>query len=233
MPRQRIGLPLVLGMYENLPFWTALLVTLGHEVVLSGGTDSTMIEQAIDTLCSESVCLPARIASSHIVQLAKLKVDRIFFPNVVYETGRTKAKHSFNCPIVTGYPEVVAGTVASTLRQQIPMATPPVSFEDPKALRRTARRALAEAGIDAPGFEEAFDYALMEYQRFQQQRERLGKTAIENARIHQRESSRAGNARGFGLRRALLPVSAVVAGRRRALANPRSMGIPASRDRSR
>ncbi len=184
--RQRIGLPLALGTYENLPFWTALLVRLGYEVVFSGPTDWTMVEDASSGFCSDSVCLPARIAGAHLVRLGSLGVDRVLFPMVVFEASESGAANHFNCPIVTGYPEVVASYVPSALRHRMPIATPPVSFKDRKALQRTARQALASAGIDHDGFDTAFDGAWDDYRAFLGQRRELGLKAVRHARARQR-----------------------------------------------
>ena len=185
-PRERVGLPLALGTYENLPFWTSLLVRLGHEAVVSGITDRPMVEDASSCFCSDSVCLPARIASAHLVRLGGLGVDRVLFPMVVFEAGEAGAANHFNCPIVTGYPEVVASNVPAAVRQRMPIATPPVSFKNREALRVTARNALAAAAIAAEGFDTAFAAAWDDYQAFLQQRRRMGHEAIEQARARQR-----------------------------------------------
>jgi predicted nucleotide-binding protein (sugar kinase/HSP70/actin superfamily) len=185
-PRQRVGLPLALGTYENLPFWASLLVRLGHEAVLSGVTDRTMVEDASHCFCSDSVCLPARIASAHLVRLGGLDVDRVLFPMVVFEAGEAETSSHFNCPIVTGYPEVVASNVPAAIRQRMPIATPPVSFRTREALRITARKALAAAAVAADGFDAAFDAAWDDYQAFLQRRRRMGREAIEQARARQR-----------------------------------------------
>jgi len=120
------------------------------------------------------------------VRLGSLGVDRVLFPMVVFEAGEAGAANHFNCPIVAGYPEVVASNVPAALRQRMPIATPPVSFRDREALRVTARKAVAAAGIAAEGFGTAFDAAWDDYQAFLQHRRRLGREAIERARARQR-----------------------------------------------
>ena len=180
--RQRIGIPLALGTYENLPFWTALLVRLGHEVVLSGTTDRGMVEEAASHFCSDSVCLPARIAGAHLMRLHGLGVDRVLFPMVFYEAARPGTGKPFNCPIVTGYPEVVASILPRAVRERMPVGTPPVSFRDSRALRTTARRALAASGIEADGFDEACEGAWDDYQAFLQRRREMGLRAVEASR---------------------------------------------------
>ena len=145
-----------------------------------------MVEDASNCFCSDSVCLPARIASAHLVRLGGLGVDRVLFPMVVFEAGEAGASTHFNCPIVTGYPEVVASNVPAGVRQRMPVATPPVSFKDRESLRVTARKALAAAGVAAEGFDTAFDAAWDDYQAFLQRRRRMGREAIEQARARQR-----------------------------------------------
>lgn len=179
---RRVGLPLALGMWENLPFWTALLNGLGHEVVLSGPTNKDMVQQAIDTFCSDSVCLPARLASAHIVRLGATGVDLIFFPQVVHEASQAGTVASFNCPIVAGYSEVAAGTVAAERLNGVPVFTTPVSFRDTVSLRRSVRLAFHAAGLGLYGFDAAFDAALEEYERFRERRRLIGREAVEQAR---------------------------------------------------
>jgi predicted nucleotide-binding protein (sugar kinase/HSP70/actin superfamily) len=185
--RIRIGLPLALGMFENLPFWTTLFVRLGHEVVLSKPTDAPMIEAAIDTFCSDSVCLPARISGAHVAQLQTMAPDVIFFPNVFYEEARPGVRRNFNCPIVAGYPEVTAGAMTGNPRYRVPVATPPVSFESQAALKSTVRRALEIARIDAPNFERAFAAAWQECAQFKERRLKLGINAIQQAERENRK----------------------------------------------
>ncbi len=186
-PRMRIGLPLALGMFENLPFWTTLFVRLGHEVVLSKPTDASMVEAAIDTFCSDSVCLPARVSGAHVAQLQTMNPNVIFFPNVFYEEARRGVLRNFNCPIVAGYPEVTAGAMIGNPRYRVPVATPPLSFESQAALKSTVRHALEIAQIDAPDFEGAFDAACQEYTRFKERRLQLGIRAIEQAEREKRK----------------------------------------------
>jgi predicted nucleotide-binding protein (sugar kinase/HSP70/actin superfamily) len=179
--RMRIGLPLALGMFENLPFWIALFVGLGHEVVLSGATNASMVEAAIDTFSSDSICLPARVSGAHLAQLQASDVDLIFFPNVFYEETRPGIRRSFNCPIVAGYPEVTAGAMIGDARYRVPVSTPGISFESKATLKLTVQRALALAKLDDPDFEEAFEFAWAEYARFKERRLKIGTDAIAQA----------------------------------------------------
>lgn len=177
-PRMRVGLPLALGMYENLPFWATLLVRMGHEVVLSGPSDATMVERAIGAFASESVCLPARVSGAHVAHLRAQGVDQVFFPIVPYEERRTGTLRTFNCPIVTGYPEVATAEASGA---PIRVVTPVVSFETPEVLRESARHALAGAGIALSEYDKAFTLALAEYKRFQASRLELGRRAVAQA----------------------------------------------------
>lgn len=184
--RMRIGLPLALGMFENLPFWTELFVRLGYEVVLSEPTNASMVETAIDTFSSDSVCLPARVSGAHVAQLQASGVDLIFFPNVFYEEARPSVPRNFNCPIVAGYPEVTAGAMMGDTRYKVPVFTPSISFESKAALKATVQRALSMARIESPNFEATFEFAWTEYRRFKERRLKIGMDATAMAKRENR-----------------------------------------------
>ena len=78
-PRCIIGIPRVLNMFENLPFWSALLRGCGIEVVLSAPSTMKMYEKGLGTIMSDSICFPAKLVHGHIFDLAERKVERIFF----------------------------------------------------------------------------------------------------------------------------------------------------------
>ena len=57
--RGTIGLPRVLNMYENYPFWHTFFTTLGFRVVLSPSSTRKIYELGIESIPSESECYPA------------------------------------------------------------------------------------------------------------------------------------------------------------------------------
>ena len=58
--RGTVGLPRVLNMYENYPFWATFFKKLGFRVVLSPQSTRKIYELGIDSIPSESECYPAK-----------------------------------------------------------------------------------------------------------------------------------------------------------------------------
>ena len=110
--RGDIGIPRVLGMYENYPLWFTVLTSLGFRVMISGRSNHELFESGMDTIPSENVCYPAKLAHGHIEALIAKGIRTIWFPCVFYERELVKgAADHFNCPIVATYPEVIRNNV--------------------------------------------------------------------------------------------------------------------------
>lgn len=110
--RGDIGIPRVLGMYENYPLWFTVLTSLGFRVMISGRSNHELFESGMDTIPSENVCYPAKLAHGHIEALIAKGVTTIWFPCVFYERELVQgAADHFNCPIVATYPEVIRNNV--------------------------------------------------------------------------------------------------------------------------
>jgi len=111
----RVGLPRVLNMYEDYPFWHKFFTLLGFDVVLSGKSDRKMYERGISSISSETACYPAKLAHGHIEDLASRDdLDLIFYPAIFYEYKQfDKAQNHMNCPVVSGYPDVIKNNVES------------------------------------------------------------------------------------------------------------------------
>ncbi|MBR1566836.1 MAG: 2-hydroxyacyl-CoA dehydratase, partial [Oscillospiraceae bacterium] len=111
-PRGEIGIPRVLNMYENYPFWATFFRELGFKVVLSPFSSRKLYERGMETIPSESECYPAKLSHGHIQWLIDQGIRTIFYPCVFYEHQETrKAQNHFNCPIVVSYAENVKNNV--------------------------------------------------------------------------------------------------------------------------
>ena len=131
VPRHVIGIPRALNMFDNLPFWSALLRGCGMEVVLSAPSTMQIYEKGIGTIMSDSICFPAKLVHGHIYDLAERGVERIFYPMVIYEHLENKeAINAYNCPIVSSYAEVIRSSVNCEKRWNIHMDSPVISFAD-------------------------------------------------------------------------------------------------------
>ena len=84
-----IGVPRVLNMYENYPFWHTFLTKLGFSVVLSPKSSRNIYSLGIESIPSESECYPAKISHGHVMWLLKNGIKSIFYPCVPYEMNET------------------------------------------------------------------------------------------------------------------------------------------------
>lgn len=108
-----IGIPRVLNIYENYPFWHAFFTKLGFRVVISPPTDKDMYQSGMDSISSDTACYPAKVVHGHIKWLVENGIKRIFYPSINYEAVEDKdAPNHYNCPVVATYPEVIDKNMA-------------------------------------------------------------------------------------------------------------------------
>ncbi len=153
-PKLRIGIPRCLNIYEDFPFWQALFAAVGFETVLSDDSDYGKYERDARMVMSDNICFPAKVVHSHISNLQEKKVDRIFFPFVVHSRQNGGA-NSYNCPIVTGYTEVIRN-VQNT---GIPLDSHTFSMKDRKLFRKQCCIYLESLGVSEKDGIRAFDKA--------------------------------------------------------------------------
>jgi len=107
-----LGIPRVLNLYEDFPFWAVLFRELKYRLVLSPLSTRKMYELGIESIPSESECYPAKLAHGHITWLIKEGIQTIFYPCIPYERNEFEdAGNNYNCPIVTSYPENIKNNV--------------------------------------------------------------------------------------------------------------------------
>ncbi len=133
-PRGEIGMPRVLNIYENYPFWARLFKELGFSLKLSPYSSREIYELGMESIPSESLCYPAKLAHGHIEWLIKNGCDRIFYPSVYFERPEEGAKNKYNCPIVIGTPENINNNVENITSGKIKFIHPFVAFSDEKTL---------------------------------------------------------------------------------------------------
>lgn len=123
--RGTVGIPRVLNMYENYPFWATFFKELGFRVLLSPQSTRKIYELGIESIPSESECYPAKLAHGHISWLIKQGVEFIFYPCIPYERNETPdANNHFNCPIVTSYAENIKNNVEELKSEKIKFMNP-------------------------------------------------------------------------------------------------------------
>ena len=133
-----MGIPRVLNMYENYPFWHTFFTKLGFRVVLSPASTRKIYELGIESIPSESECYPAKLAHGHVQWLINEKVPHIFYPSVPYERNEFEdANNHYNCPIVTSYPENIKNNIDAIVNGEVDFIHPFISFSNEDVL--TAR----------------------------------------------------------------------------------------------
>ena len=127
--RGQVGIPRVLNMFENYPFWYTFFTKLKYEVVLSPTSSRKIYELGIESIPSESECYPAKLAHGHISWLIKKGVKFIFYPCVPYERNEfPDAVNHYNCPIVTSYAENIKNNVDELKDPSIKFMNPFMAF---------------------------------------------------------------------------------------------------------
>ncbi|MDD6346522.1 MAG: acyl-CoA dehydratase activase-related protein [Lachnospiraceae bacterium] len=123
--RGTVGIPRVLNMFENYPFWFTFFTKLGYRVVLSPTSTRRIYEMGIESIPSESECYPAKLAHGHISYLLKQGITFIFYPCIPYEREEfPDAVNHYNCPIVTSYAENIKNNVEE-------LRDPAITFMNP------------------------------------------------------------------------------------------------------
>ena len=166
-PRGVIGIPRVLNMYEDYPFWFTFLTSLGFRVILSEKSNRKTYEKGMESMPSESVCFPAKLSHGHIIGLINQGIKTIFYPCMPYSRKEyEKADNHYNCPIVISYSEVLKNNVEELKEKNIKFLNPFLPF-DAKNLAKTIMELpeFAEYNFTKKELLEAAKKAEAEYQK--------------------------------------------------------------------
>ncbi len=156
----RVGLPRGLNMFENYPFWHTLLKECGIQPVLSGPSTYVMYEKGLNSVMSDNICFPAKLMHGHILNLIHQKVDRILFPYVVFEQKEdSHTANSYNCPVVTGYSDVIKAGINTAEKYGVPLDAPTIVFNDEKLLFKAIKKYLQSLGVSESKIKAAFSLA--------------------------------------------------------------------------
>lgn len=162
-----IGIPRALGMYEEYPFWHTVFTECGIRVVLSDISSNSLYNSGIKTIMADNICFPAKLMHGHIFNLAQKKVDRIFYPYTIFERKEDDSSgNSFNCPIVSGYSDVIRSAINTERSFGIPFDSPVFNFNDKDLLLKSCTEYLTTLGIDRKKAAVAIDRALEEWDIF-------------------------------------------------------------------
>jgi predicted CoA-substrate-specific enzyme activase len=156
-----IGIPRVLNMFDNYPFWHTLLSESGFNVRLSPESTFPLYQKGVGGVMSDNICFPAKLVHGHVLALIEQKVDRIFYPIIPKEEKEFEGSgDSFNCPVVSGYPEVIESSINPQDKYGIPFDHPVINFRTDKILYKGCYKYLSGLGVSKKVFEKAFEKAL-------------------------------------------------------------------------
>lgn len=178
--RGTIGIPRVLNIYENYPFWHTFFTELKFKVVLSPRSSKKIYELGIETMPSESVCYPAKLVHGHIISLINNGVKNIFYPCLPYEKNEDEdADNCYNCPIVTSYSEVIRGNMDVLEEKGINYMNPFLPYNDKKRLAERLYEELSHFGLHRSEVRSAFEKAWDEDERFKADIRRKGEEVLD------------------------------------------------------
>ncbi len=177
-----IGIPRVLNMYENYPFWATFFTELGFSIKLSPFSNRKIYELGMESIPSESECYPAKLAHGHAQWLINEGVNTIFHPCVFYEHQETiDAQNHFNCPIVISYPENLKNNIEEITNGDVKYIRPFIAFTDEKTISdRLVKLCKQEWGIPESEVLMAVTHAWTEQLKAKADIRAMGKKIIED-----------------------------------------------------
>lgn len=185
-----IGIPRVLNMYENYPFWFVLFTRLGFSVMLSPSSNKEMYEKGMETISSDTACYPAKMVHGHIKWLVEHGAKWIFYPSINYERIEDKtAPNHYNCPIVATYPEVIAGNMDDIFEDNdVIFSHPFLPYDDDEKLERELYKLLRRTGAGRLEIEDAIKMARAEDKRVRDDIKKQGEYSLKYARDHKKKA---------------------------------------------
>ncbi|MCL1823678.1 MAG: acyl-CoA dehydratase activase-related protein, partial [Oscillospiraceae bacterium] len=177
-----VGIPRVLGMFENYPFWFTFFTELGFSVKLSPNSSREIYDLGIETMPSESVCYPAKLFHGHITALLNDGVEFIFYPSLPYEMderGLSGGDNHYNCPVVATYGEVIKNSVPELRDHKINFMNPFLPIYDKERMSERLVDEFSCFGITGTEIGNALKKAYQEDEKFKRDIRRKGEEVLE------------------------------------------------------
>lgn len=180
--RGEIGIPVVLNMYENLPFWSSFFEKLGFKVTLSDQSSKKLYAKGQYTIPSDTVCYPAKLTHGHIENLLNKNVEYIFYPCMSYNFDEGISDNCFNCPIVAYYPELLEANMKRL--KDIKFIAPYVCLNNKKLLIKKLYKVMNKTfnDITLKEIKEAVKSGYEAYELFKEDIRLQGEKALEFAK---------------------------------------------------
>ncbi len=174
-----IGIPRVLNMYENYPFWFTFFTELGFRVELSPRSSKKIYELGMETIPSESACYPAKLVHGHITALINKGVKHIFYPAIMKENVEQEgADNHFNCPMVISYPEAIRCNMDEVRTPDIRYMSPFLPYHDRSKLIKRLIKEFEDFDIKKTEVIKAVDLAIEEEGRFKRDIQARGEEVL-------------------------------------------------------
>lgn len=177
-PRGIIGIPRVLNIYEDFPFWHTFFTKLGYRVEISSKSNAEIFYKGMATIPSDSLCYPAKLAHGHIMDLIEKNVKKIFYPCEPYNFD-TQAENFFNCPIVASYPENIRGNMDILKEKNIKFIQPFLPVHDMKKLKIRLAEEFISENISKKEISDAVDAAEIEMKNFKNDLKNFGEKILQ------------------------------------------------------
>ena len=178
-PRGEIGLPRVLNMYEDYPFWFTFFNDLGYRVVLSARSSKNIYELGMETIPSESVCYPGKLVHGHIMNLINRGVKKIFYPCIPFNIKEDEeAGNHFNCPVVTSYPETIKANMDDLKENDVEFYHPFLPLDDKKKMLKRLIEELNNENIRESEIKDALNKAYDELEKYKEDVKKEGEKTL-------------------------------------------------------
>ncbi len=180
--KQTIGIPVVLNMYENIPFWFTFFDELGYKVKYSDRSSHELYQLGQDSIPSDTACYPAKMVHGHIESLINNGANWIFYPNMpINFREKAHPTKNFNCPVVACYPEAIVANMETLNENKYLM--PYVALNEKKPFIKAMLETVSKLGKHSKGeISKAYDKAMNEYEAFREDVKKQGEAAVKWAK---------------------------------------------------
>ena len=178
--RGTVGIPRVLNIYENYPFWFTFFTELKFRVELSRRSSKELYNLGIETMPSDSVCYPAKLVHGHIMDLVNRGINFIFYPCLPYERKEEEnADNHYNCPVVISYAEVIKNNMDILREKNIKFMNPFLPYDNKKRLKQRLYEELNTFDIPFEEISNAIDKAWTEQDKMVKDIQKKGEEVLE------------------------------------------------------
>ena len=179
-----ISIPMVLNMYENLPFFVKFFNSLGIKVILSEPSSKKLYLKGQHTIPSDTACYPAKIVHGHIESLIEKNGENIFYPCMTYNYNEGISDNNYNCPVVAYYPEVIKNNMSNLKKSNF--IYPYLDLNSKKSTIENLYESLKGyyPWISKKDIKKAYESGLKEYKDFKNDILIKGQEAIKYARAN-------------------------------------------------